>query len=61
MEEDPEFAEFLKIHDVNANRGATWGNDGDNVTSAQQKTEKSGGESEERYLSIHMSPLVLII
>ena len=49
LEEDPEFAEFLKIHDVKANRGATWGNDGDGgaaltTVKAKKTTKGSGAE-----------------
>jgi len=44
VEEDPEFAEFLKIHDAKVNRGATWGNDVD-ATSSGKTEKKSGKES----------------
>lgn len=40
VEEDPAFAEFLKIHDAKVNRGATWGNDVDG--SLPGKKDKKG-------------------
>lgn len=45
VEEDPEFAEFLKIHDAKAKRGATWGNDVDE--NLPGKADNKGGSEKD--------------